>query len=93
MNTLENDDGRSLDSLGDVCALVQGEVVCGDLGVFAGQQLLQLLVCQIEVEGVRVIEVVISSVLMLIVPSQQSFVRKISQIELLCQMSTYVRPL
>ena len=43
MNTLKDDDRRCLDSLGDVCALVQGEVVCGDLGVFARQQLLQLL--------------------------------------------------
>ena len=44
MNPLENDDRCGLDSLGDVGALVQGEVVCGDLSIFAGQKLLQLLI-------------------------------------------------
>lgn len=79
MDPLENDDGCGLDSLRNVGALVQGEVVCGNLSIFAGQKLLQLLVSQVEVEGVWVIEVVVCSIFMLIIPLQQSLVRKVAK--------------
>ncbi len=71
MNSLEDDDGCSFDCWRDVGALVQGEVVGGDLTVFAWDKLVQFLVCKVEVECLGVIEVVVGSVFVLIIATEK----------------------
>lgn len=76
MDSFKNDDGRRLDGLGDVCALVQGEVIGWDLAVLPRNQLVQLFKSQVEVEGRGVIKVVVGSIVVLVIPIQQILLQK-----------------
>ena len=67
VNALENDDRGCLDCGCDRGALVQSEVIRGDLAVLARNQLVELLVSKIEIEGRWMIEVVVCRIIVLIV--------------------------
>lgn len=80
MDPLKDYNWRSFHSAGDGCALVQGEVVGGDLAVVSRHQLIQLLERQIKVKGCRVIEVVVGSIIVLVIAAK----KKISRLERVC---------
>lgn len=67
MDTFEHDNRGSFDGLHDVCPLVSRKVVSGNLHIPSVQQLADLLVGQVEVEGVRMVEVVVGRIVVLIV--------------------------
>ena len=67
MNALENDDRGCLNSGSDRGALVQSEVIRGDLAVLARNQLIELLVSKIEIEGRWMVKIVVCRIIVLIV--------------------------
>ena len=72
MNALKDDDWRTLDCFGHGGSFMECKVIGGDHSILSIDQLLQLLVSEVEVKSGWMIEVVVRSVLVLLVPINET---------------------
>ena len=94
MDPLKDDNRCRLHSLRDVRAFVQCEVVRWNLAIVPSNELVELLICEVKVECIRVVEVVVGCVFVLVIAVRET--RQVrDEIACLCtvQVDTYVRPL
>ena len=73
MNTFEDNDGSGTHGLRHIGAFVKRKVVSGNLTVFTIDQFGEFLVTEVEVEGRRVIKVVVCGVIVILVPSDSEY--------------------
>ena len=71
MDAFKNDDRRCFDCLRYIGSLVECEVISWDLNVLTLEQLLKLFESQVEIQGARVVEIVVGSIFVVLITTQR----------------------